>query len=220
MAVLAVVCAFTAVKNCSLVLIQLSACKPVWRSICLATVSAAYTSCKVKSKTDAPPIKPNMLCAVLNATKALRLLAPLLPKSKIPVTFKVLTLPLPVEIRNLSPMPTPISVASSVPIKIDSLVTNAWPRTIFSGNGMILKYNSGTMPMTDTERLASPRVNKAEPDIAGDTTFTSGMRATSTATLCHWSMLLKRCKGICKVGDSTTPRSEYNGRTTSLCTNN
>ena len=29
MAVLAVVCAFTAVKNCSLVLIQLSACKPV-----------------------------------------------------------------------------------------------------------------------------------------------------------------------------------------------
>ena len=148
-----------------------------------------------------------MLCAVLNATKAFRLFAPLLPKSKIPVTLNMLTFPLPVAIRTLSPILTPISVANSVPIKIELLVTSACPCTIFSGKGMILKYSSGIMPTTETERLTSPRVNKAEPEMAGDTTLTSGIFATATATLCHWSMLLKRCIGICKIGNSMAPLS-------------
>ena len=125
-----------------------------------------------------------------------------------PVTVNVMKDPFAVDTRNLSPIPTPISTASSVPIRIDSLVINACPRTIFSGIGIILKYSSGSIPMTETDRLAAPRVIKAEPKIAGDTTFTSGICATSTATLCHWLILLKRCKGICNVADSSTPFSE------------
>ena len=69
-------------------------------------------------------------------------------------------------------------------------------------------------------RLASPRTTKADPLAAGETTLTSGKALMSAATLCHWSMLLKRCRGDCtmlssKVGLPEWPRLG-NARATSL----
>ena len=143
-----------------------------------------------------------MLCAVRMATNTLRLLAPLLPRSKMPTTFSVSTAPFTVETRSGSPKATPRSEANSVPINIVSLPTSAEPCTILSRKGMMRKYRCGSMPTTDAERLASPRVIKAEPSTAGETTLTSGICWSCSITLCHWSMPWARCKGICTVAAS------------------
>ena len=119
-----------------------------------------------------------------------------------PLTVSVCTRPVPLDKRSLSPTPRPKSLASSVPIKIDSLLISAWPCTILSVMGMILKYTSGCTPTTDTDRVALPRVTRAAPVTAGDNTLTCGIWPNSVAQLCHWSMPLSRCKGTCSCANS------------------
>ena len=78
-----------------------------------------------------PPGSPSRLCAVCRATKVLRWLAFLLPRSKMPRTVSALAAPLAVVTRNLSPMSTPRSLAISVPMRMSVAFNCAFPRTIF-----------------------------------------------------------------------------------------
>ena len=139
-----------------------------------------------------------------------------------PLTVSVCTRPVPLDKRSLSPTPRPKSLASSVPIKIDSLLISAWPCTIFSGMGMILKYTSGCTPTTDTDRVALPRLAKAAPETDGDNTLTCGIWPNSMAQLCHWSMPLSRCNGtwMCAISRPSPAKPSRNGRTVSFWLSN
>ncbi len=111
-----------------------------------------------------------------------------------PATVSVVSAPRADETRSLSPTDRPRSLASSVPIRMSLLVSRVLPRTMLSGRATIRKYSSGTMPISEIERLASPRTTSAEPVAAGDTTRT-----------CHWSIDLRRCNGACTVAPSRVP---------------
>ena len=77
-----------------------------------------------------------------------------------------------------------------------------WPEDIHPLRKDAMDYRQRPMPTTDTERLASPRVIKAAPSTAGETTLTSGNCSSWSITLCHWSMPWARCSGICTVAAS------------------
>ena len=121
--------------------------------------------------------------------------------------------PVAVVSRSLSPTAAPRSFASSVPISTPVVPSSTLPATTFSFSATTAKYVSGSMPVIDTARLASPRSAKPGPDTTGVAAVTSGRRTIAASAFCHWSIDRSCCERGCTIAASAAP-SPRSGRAT------
>ncbi|BBZ95340.1 hypothetical protein AB7M42_004872 [Bradyrhizobium diazoefficiens] len=76
------------------------------------------------------------------------------------------------------------------------------------------KYVSGSIPVSVTARLASPRMARTDPVMVGETAVTSGMASIWPRIFGHWSIEITRWLGRCTAASSISPAALRKGRAT------